>query len=91
MLARRIAIIAAMALGAGLYGAPLQAAPARGTAQSEAGSAYAQQAPRIRRARTRIEIRPRNIVRECTSWLQQEARPSGTVIVPKMRCWWRPA
>jgi hypothetical protein len=26
--------------------------------------------------------------RECTSWLEQEARPSGTVIVPRMRCWW---
>ena len=27
-------------------------------------------------------------VRECTSWLKQEYRPSGTVIVPEMRCWW---
>jgi hypothetical protein len=27
-------------------------------------------------------------VRECTSWLEPEARPSGTVIVPRMRCWW---
>jgi hypothetical protein len=27
-------------------------------------------------------------VRECSSWLVQEARPSGTVIVPQMRCWW---
>jgi len=29
-------------------------------------------------------------VRQCTSWLAQEARPSGTVIVPRMRCWWVP-
>jgi hypothetical protein len=29
-------------------------------------------------------------VRQCTSWLAQEARPSGTVIVPQMRCWWVP-
>jgi hypothetical protein len=28
-------------------------------------------------------------VRDCTSWLEQEARPSGTVIVPRMRCAWR--
>jgi hypothetical protein len=27
-------------------------------------------------------------VRDCTSWLEQEARPSGTVIVPRMRCEW---
>ena len=27
-------------------------------------------------------------VRECTSWLKQEYRASGTVIVPEMRCWW---
>jgi hypothetical protein len=26
--------------------------------------------------------------RACTSWLEPEARPSGTVIVPRMRCWW---
>ena len=30
-----------------------------------------------------------NAVRECTSWLAQEYRPSGTVIVPRMRCWWQ--
>ena len=29
-------------------------------------------------------------VRQCSSWLAQEARPSGTVIVPRMRCWWVP-
>ena len=27
-------------------------------------------------------------VRDCVSWLEQEARPSGTVIVPRMRCRW---
>ncbi len=27
-------------------------------------------------------------VRQCSSWLVQEARPSGTVIVPRMQCWW---
>ncbi len=26
--------------------------------------------------------------RACTSWLEPEARPSGTVIVPRMRCQW---
>jgi hypothetical protein len=27
-------------------------------------------------------------VRRCASWLAPEYRLSGTVIVPKMRCWW---
>ncbi len=30
-----------------------------------------------------------NAVRECTSWLAREHRPSGTVVVPRMRCWWQ--
>jgi len=29
-----------------------------------------------------------NAVRECRARLVQEARPSGTVVVPRMRCWW---
>jgi hypothetical protein len=28
-------------------------------------------------------------VRQCESWLAQEYRPSGTVIVPHTRCWWQ--
>src|SRR5438270_3787140 len=27
-------------------------------------------------------------VRQCQAWLAPEYRPSGTVIVPRMRCWW---
>jgi hypothetical protein len=27
-------------------------------------------------------------VRQCSSRLVQEFRPSGTVIVPRMNCWW---
>ncbi len=26
--------------------------------------------------------------RQCASRLEPEARPSGTVIVPRMQCWW---
>ena len=33
----------------------------------------------------------RNAVRECTATYVQECRPSGTVIVPRMSCYWRPA
>ena len=31
----------------------------------------------------------RNAVRECTATYVQEFRPSGTVIVPRMNCYWR--
>ena len=27
-------------------------------------------------------------VRLCRAWLAREHRPSGTVIVPRQRCWW---
>jgi len=27
--------------------------------------------------------------RECESWLQVENRPSGRVLTPQMRCFWR--
>ena len=41
------------------------------------------------------EVYPRynpgpNAVRECNATYVQEYRPSGTVIVPRMHCWWRP-
>jgi hypothetical protein len=42
-------------------------------------------------SRPRITIVPRpgpNSKRHCQSWLVTEYRVSGTVIVPKMRCWW---
>jgi hypothetical protein len=32
----------------------------------------------------------RNAVRECNATYVQEYRPSGTVIVPRMNCFWRP-
>jgi hypothetical protein len=47
-----------------------------------------------RRAATRIRVErqnsylPPNAVRECHAWYEQEFRPSGTVIVPRMRCRW---
>ena len=31
----------------------------------------------------------RNAVRDCTATYVQEFRPSGTVIVPHMSCYWR--
>ena len=32
----------------------------------------------------------RNAVRDCTAHLVQEFRPSGTVITPRLNCFWRP-
>ena len=47
---------------------------------------------RTRRAPSRIRVFPSspgpNAVRQCRFWLAQEFRPSGTVIVPRQRCWW---
>ena len=31
---------------------------------------------------------PPTAVRACDAWYEQEFRPSGTVIVPRMRCRW---
>jgi len=47
------------------------------------------------RTRPRIVIHPRNgqlspnARRYCRSWLVQEYRVSGPVIVPRMQCWWQ--
>ena len=49
---------------------------------------------RFRRRGTPIYIYGRSgtlsptAVRACNSWYEQEYRPSGTVIVPRMRCRW---
>jgi hypothetical protein len=48
----------------------------------------------IQKKRPRVTIYPRrvypgpNATRQCRSWLAQEYRVSGPVIVPQMRCWW---
>jgi hypothetical protein len=52
-------------------------------------------APKRARPPLRIRVHPLaqsypgpDAVRQCTAWLAPEYRPSGTVIVPKMHCWW---
>lgn len=61
---------------------------------------------RTRRPPTRLRVYPRyspdaygvypryfpgrNAVRECTATYVEEFRPSGTVITPRMNCFWRP-
>jgi hypothetical protein len=47
-----------------------------------------------RTKRPRVTVYPRrhyvgrNSVRQCRSWLAQEYRVSGPVVVPQMYCWW---
>ena len=72
-------------------------------AQPVATEASAQR--RIRRPTTRLRVYPQyewlpdvyprynpgpNAVRDCNATYVQEFRPSGTVIVPRMSCFWRP-
>lgn len=45
------------------------------------------QRPRVTIHRRKTTLSP-NAKRQCRSWLVQEYRVSGTVIVPKMQCWW---
>jgi hypothetical protein len=61
---------------------------------------------RVRRPPTRLHVQPyydsnpvdvypryypgRNAVRDCNAFYVEEYRPSGTVIVPRMNCFWRP-
>jgi hypothetical protein len=74
------------------------------TAQATPPAAPEASAPR-RRPPTRLRVYPqyvpgpddvypryfpgRNAVRDCTAIYVQEYRPSGTVIVPRMNCFWR--
>ena len=68
-------------------------------AQSAApGMRVAQATPNYappRRVVRRVPVYPRynpgpNAVRVCNAYYVQEARPSGTVITPRMNCYWRP-
>ncbi len=88
------------ATGAQAQGAGTQLAQARTSAEEFSAQR------RIRRPPTRIRVYPRyvpdadgvypryfpgrNAVRDCTASYVQEFRPSGTVIVPRMNCFWRP-
>jgi hypothetical protein len=57
--------------------------------------ALAAQSQRDAESRPRIIVHPRtsfpgpNAKRYCRSWLAKEYRISGTVIVPRMQCWWQ--
>ena len=99
----RIVTAASLAALAGIVllpGAHAQTAPS-GVRTAQPTEVSAQQR---RRAVRRVPIFPRNewrpdvypqyypgpnAVRECTATYVQEYRPSGTVITPRMNCYWR--
>ena len=95
----RLAILAGCALAAiGLAAnSPAEAQGTNGRAGQNAKAASSIEASaqsRRRRAPTQLYITreraylPPNAVRACDAWYEQEFRPSGTVIVPRMRCRW---
>ena len=91
MSARRLVLIAGLGLLPLIGGAPALAqsvysggayAPAAG---NYAPPPYASGPP----GRPEIVITPRPpLYRRCTSWLEVQHRPSGTVLYPQYRCWW---
>jgi hypothetical protein len=78
--------------------APSSTRLAQGTPPDDAAPPPARRIPRLRvypNYEAPPEVYPRyfpgpNAVRECNATYVQEYRPSGTVIVPRMHCFWRP-
>jgi hypothetical protein len=97
-----LAFIGAVSLPA--TGANAQTATS-GMRMAQASPPEAGEQVRVRRTVRRVPIYPhsqpepdgvypryfpgRNAVRDCTATYVQEYRPSGTVIVPRMNCYWR--
>ena len=75
-------VLTALALG---YGLLQTAAAAAGDPRQELS---AQQRPRVTIYPRHRKLGP-NAKRHCRFWLAQEYRVSGTVIVPRQRCWWQ--
>jgi hypothetical protein len=94
----RLAILAGCALAAISVAAnsPAEAQGASVHAGQSANAAPSIEATAQSRRRPRTQLRiyreraylPPNAVRACDAWYEQEFRPSGTVIVPRMRCRW---
>jgi hypothetical protein len=73
------------------------------TTSQHAATDMSAQHRRTERPPTRLRVHPRynpdevyprynpgpNAVRDCTATYVEEFRPSGTVIVPRMNCFWR--
>lgn len=86
----------ALATPGGARAEPLTAATkTTATDKLSATEFSAQERRTVRRAPRRVPIYRGssypgpNAVRVCNAYYEQEYRPSGTVIVPRMRCTWR--
>jgi hypothetical protein len=103
---KRIVTVAVWAAFAGLLfpGSMAQAQTASGL-RAMSGPAVTDMSAQRRRPLRRVpiyrqeewapDVYPRynpgpNAVRSCTAHYVQEYRPSGTVITPRMNCYWRP-
>jgi hypothetical protein len=100
----RIAAIGfVVAIGALSMASQAQAQTAPSAPQLSQPTASDQSAQTRRRPRVRVRIYREdergvypsyfpgpNAVRDCTATYVKEYRPSGTVIVPRMNCFWRP-
>jgi hypothetical protein len=85
----RAAVVGAVMLALAGFG------PAQAVAQNAGVAENDNAAPKRAHQPARIRVHPLaqsypgpDAVRQCAAWLAPEYRPSGTVIVPKMRCWW---
>jgi hypothetical protein len=95
MTVHRMAVFTLVTAGLIVLGLTAETAVAQsGGGDPQAKARATTSAPKAR-ARTRIRVRPSsydypgpNAVRQCTAWLAPDYRPSGTVIVPHMQCWW---
>jgi hypothetical protein len=101
----RIGMAASLVALAGIFAVPAQVANAQSTLSGvrvAQAAPWDAPAPR-RRPQTRLRVTPYyepegvyphynpgpNAVRVCNATYVQEYRPSGTVIVPRMTCYWR--
>ncbi len=97
-----IATVAASLAGAALLGGTCAHAQSASSGIKMAQAAPQDLPPRYRRGAPRLRVTPYyeeqgvvphynpgpNAVRVCNAHYEQEYRPSGTVIVPKMHCVW---
>jgi hypothetical protein len=95
MTGKRCATLAAAVFGLAIWAAPADAQPGRSDTGTDTvrnmhpTEFSAQRRPRYRRAVPQVYVRPgRLLYRRCEGWLAVEHRLSGTVIVPRERCWW---
>ncbi len=97
------ALTAAMCSMSGVSAQTVSTAVAKQRGSHSAATDLSAQRRQAERPPTRLRVYPRynpdevyprynpgpNAVRDCTATYVQEFRPSGTVIVPHMNCFWR--